>query len=239
MIQVESVTKSFGAKRALDGVTFTVGDGEVVTLVAANGGGKTTCFRVVAGLVEPDSGQACIDGTVQTSGSRRVPVGFGSDQRTIYHGRRPRDVLLDYARLAGMGKDEGRARVEDIARRLDMTAFAAAKAHKPSTGEAMKMTLARVLLSGCRNVVLDEPTGGLDFASTGTMQAIIRELRGQGCAILLSSHRADEIERVSDRIVLMSAGRVVLQATPAEIRAAAPDGTMLTGIIGHARELAA
>ncbi len=207
MIQVEGLEVAFGKRVVLSGLDLAVRDGEVVALVAGNGAGKTTCFRAIAGGLRPRAGRILLDGVPQETGSGRVPVSYGSAERVTWPARTPRDVLRLAAALHGIGRREARARIERVVASLGMAGMADRRSKAPSTGEAMKLTLARLLLAPTRNVLLDEPTAGLDHATVDAVHREVDALRAAGHAILISSHRREDVASMADRVVHIEDGR--------------------------------
>jgi sodium transport system ATP-binding protein len=207
VIQVEGVEMAFGSRVVLSGLDFTVRDGEVVALVAGNGAGKTTCFRAIAGGLRPRAGRILLDGIAQETGPGRVPVSYGSAERVTWPGRTPRDVLRLVASLHGIGRRDARSRIDRVVASLGMAGFADRRSKAPSTGEAMKLTLARLLLQPTRNVLLDEPTAGLDHATVDAVHREVEALRAAGHAVVISSHRREDVAAMADRIVLIEGGR--------------------------------
>jgi ABC-2 type transport system ATP-binding protein len=215
MLSVEGISIAFAGRPVLRELAFEARAGEVVTLVAANGGGKSTAFRIMAGALRPDAGRVRIGGRVQDPGRGRVPVSFAPADRTIWPGRIPRKLCGE---LYGLPRTAARGRIADISARLGMDGFIDSPGGRLSTGEAMKLTFAGTLLADNPLVILDEPTAGLDHNSAIALEREVGALRLAGRCILLSTHRIEEVSRLSDRVLVMSAGRIVSDIDAARLR---------------------
>ncbi|MCB9958785.1 MAG: ATP-binding cassette domain-containing protein [Rhodospirillaceae bacterium] len=221
MIQVDHLTKSFGRVRAVDDLSFVAPNGTVTGLLGPNGAGKTTTFRVIYGLLRPDSGSASIDGldvvSQRLAAQRRL--GALPDVRGLYPRLTAREHLRYFGQLHGLPVDRLEARIEDLARQIGMTEFLDRRTKGFSRGQELKVALARSLIHEPPNLILDEPTNGLDVVSSRAVRRLIGELRDAGCCIVLSSHIMAEVEAMCDRLVFIAHGRTVMEGTPDELRA--------------------
>ena len=217
-VSLRGVSLDIKGKRILDDVTFEARPGAVTALVAPNGGGKTTTFRTIAGMMVPTAGEILVGGARQVPGKGRVPVSISSADRIAWPDRRPRTVLLDHAALYGLGRAEARSAVDALVRELGMEGIADRPWGRLSTGEAAKVTFARTLLPKVGTYVFDEPTAGLDAVSARAMRVRIEALRNAGHCILMASHRTDEVAGISDTVVVMNAGRIVDVVDAAALR---------------------
>ena len=228
MIAVENLKKRFGKVVAVDGVTFTAENGAVTGLLGPNGAGKTTSLRVLCTLMRPDEGRATIDGfDVQKEPMKaRAALGVLPDAHGLY----PRLTTREHVRYAGaLHGLAGRAleeRIEAVLSMLEMNDIADRRTEGFSHGETMKVALARALVHDPKNIVLDEPTRGLDVMSTRALRAIVRRLREEGRCILFSSHVMQEVAALCDRVVVVAHGRVVAEGTPAEMCKLAGKGSL-------------
>ncbi len=220
MIEVKNLHKRFGAVTAVDDVSFAAADGVVTGLLGPNGAGKTTTLRMLTTLIEPDRGAALIDGqdVARDPIEARRRIGVLPDTRGLYPRLTAREHIQYAGELHGLRPEGLRQRIEELIELLDMRAIADRRAEGFSNGERVKVALARALVHGPRNVMLDEPTNGLDVMSTRAVRALIRRLRDQGKCVLFSSHVMQEVSAVCDRIVVVARGRVVAEGTPEEIR---------------------
>jgi sodium transport system ATP-binding protein len=219
VIEIEGISKSFGAVRALEDVSFAARDGRITGLLGPNGAGKSTCLRILSTVLKADRGRARIGGTDLTASSlpaRRLlgvlPHGSG-----LYPQLTGRENIVYYGHLHGLRESVLAARVEALVARLDLGAIADRKAKGFSQGERTKIALARALVHEPQHLLLDEPTSGLDVMATRHLRDWLRELKTQGRCVLLSSHVMQEVEALVDDLVIITGGRVSLQGTPAEL----------------------
>ena len=221
MIDVRGLRKHFGDVEAVVDVSFTAIDGAVTGLLGPNGAGKTTTLRMIYGLSRPDSGDLLIDSVDASKDPLAAQARIGVLPDT--HGLYPRLTSREHARYAGRlhgldGADLER-RIDGLVETLDMESIVDRRVSGFSHGERAKVSLARALVHHPQNVLLDEPTNGLDVMSTRAMRTLIRRLRDDGKCVLFSSHIMQEVSALCDTIVILSSGRVVAHGTPDELRA--------------------
>lgn len=220
MISVTNLHKSFGAVRAVQDVSFSAPDGLITGLLGPNGAGKSTTMRLIAGALEPDQGGAAIDGF--DTGSRRIEaqrrLGVLTDSHGIYLRLTARENVRYFGRLHGLKGRELEQRIEGLIDLLDMGDIADRRTEGFSTGEQVKVAIARALVHNPQNVMLDEPTAGLDVMSTRAMRQAIRSLRDSGRCILFSSHIMQEVAMLCDNIVIIAGSRIVAQGSPEQLR---------------------
>jgi sodium transport system ATP-binding protein len=235
MIEVQELSKRFshgrGARarsvQALDGVCFSAPDGRITGLLGPNGAGKTTTLRIAAALIEPDSGRVHVDGIdVATRPTEALArMGVLSDARGLYPRLSARENIVYYGRLHGMSRAAASARADALARLLEMQPLLDRRTDGFSQGERMKTALARALVHDPANIVLDEPTNGLDVLATRALRDTLRRLRDeQGKCIVFSSHIMQEVERLCDEVVVVSHGRTVASGSVADLNAASGQG---------------
>lgn len=235
MIRVEALHKCFDppASRwrarkppapvvAVDRVDFTAVDGRITGLLGPNGAGKTTTLRMVAGLVVPDAGAIEVDGIDVLQAPRQAlrRMGVLSDARGLYPRLSARENIVYYAALHGLERDAAHARVDVLAQTLDMKPLLERRTEGFSQGERMKTALARALVHDPANIILDEPTNGLDVLATRALREALRHLcspAGGGKCIVLSSHIMQEVERLCDEVVVVAHGRTVAVGTVAQL----------------------
>jgi len=221
MIRVEGLARSFGAVRAVDGVSFEAADGRITGLLGPNGAGKSTTLRILYTVLRPDAGTAAIDGVdvvADPLGARRrigvLPHGAG-----IYPQLTARENIAYFARLHGLAGAALDARVSALIDQLEIAGYADRRAKGFSQGERIKVALARALVHAPKNLLLDEPTNGLDVMATRALRALVLALRAAGHCILFSSHVMQEVAALCDEIVIVDKGRVVAAGTPEALRA--------------------
>jgi sodium transport system ATP-binding protein len=218
MIAMDDLRKQFTTGRgrsartvmAVDGMTLHAQDGAITGLLGPNGAGKTTSLRMLVGLVTPDSGSIRVDGIDMRDDPQAV--------RARYPRLTARENIVYHGRLHGVPDDEVQARCEHLARLLEMEALLDRRAEGFSQGERMKTALARALVHDPDNIVLDEPTNGLDVVATRALREALRVLRDEtGKCIVFSTHIMQEVERLCDRVVVVSHGRHVADGTVASL----------------------
>ena len=225
MIEIRDLRKSFKAKTgtvtAVDGVSFSARDGEITGLLGPNGAGKTTTLRMLYTLMTPDTGQVLVDGVDVARDAQAVRRNLGvlPDARGVYKRLTARENIAYFGRLHGMDEATIARRAEELVGALDMADFAARRTEGFSQGQRTKTAIARALVHQPRNVILDEPTNGLDVMTTRAMRGFLRRLREEGRCVLFSSHIMQEVAALCDRIVVIAKGRVVAQGSADELRA--------------------
>jgi sodium transport system ATP-binding protein len=221
MIAIRELQKRFGDVHAVRGVSFEAQDGTVTGLLGPNGAGKTTTLRMLSGLMRPDGGAIVVDGVdvvADPVGAQRV-MGQLPDSRGLYPRLTAREHVAYFADLHGLSAGVAKARANQLLARLGLETLADRRVAGFSQGERTKVALARALVHGPRNVILDEPTNGLDVMSTRAMRDVIRGLRADGCCVVFSSHIMQEVSALCDRIVVIASGVVVANGTPDDLRA--------------------
>jgi sodium transport system ATP-binding protein len=221
VIEVDGLRKGFGQVVAVDGISFRAGDGVVTGLLGPNGAGKTTTLRMLTTLLAPDSGTCRVDGidVVRDPMASRRRLGVLPDAHGLYPRLTPREHVRYFAELHGMSPRHADERCDVLFPLLGLADLADRRVEGFSHGERTKVALARALVHEPRNVILDEPTNGLDVMSTRAVREIIRALRGQGRCVLFSSHVMQEVAALCDRVVVIARGRIVADGTPDELRA--------------------
>ncbi len=228
MIRASKLSKRFGDVVAVDGIGFEAPDGRVTGLLGPNGAGKTTTLRMISTLVVPTGGSASVDGF--DVGSAPVEVrrrlGVLSDARGLYGRLTARENIRYYGELRGLAPETIASQVERFSRVLDLGALLDRRTEGFSQGERMKVAIARALVHDPQNILLDEPTNGLDVMTTRALRDLIRELRESGKCVVFSSHVMQEVTALCDEIVIVARGRVAAQGTPEAIRGASGKATL-------------
>ena len=220
MIEVKDLHKAFGTVKAVDGVSFTARDGEITGLLGPNGAGKTTTLRMLYTLMAPDRGQVLVDGidaAVDPLGVRRR-LGVLPDARGLYKRLTASENIDYFARLHGLPEALLASRRDALIKALGMEDIVNRRAEGFSQGERVKTAIARALVHDPRNVILDEPTNGLDVMATRALRQFMARLKAEGRCVLFSSHIMQEVAALCDRIVVIAHGRVVADASPDALR---------------------
>ena len=220
MIEVRNLRKTFNELVAVENVSFSAQDGEITGLIGPNGAGKTTTLRILYTLMQPDSGIALVDGYDTSTAPQEVQrrIGVLPDNRGLYPRLTAREHVRYYGRLHNMDKRQLEAEIDNLVATLGMQDEADRKAKGFSKGQTLKVALARALVHRPQNVILDEPTNGLDVASSRAVRDLVRQIRDEGRCVLFSSHIMAEVEALCDRIVVMGYGRIVAVGTPSDLR---------------------
>ncbi|MBC7656379.1 MAG: ATP-binding cassette domain-containing protein [Frankiaceae bacterium] len=225
MIDVQDLHKSFKAKtgvvKAVQGVTFTARDGEITGLLGPNGAGKTTTLRMLYTLMSPESGRVQVDGLDSVKGAEAVRrrLGVLPDARGVYKRLTARENIAYFGRLHGMSEADIARRTRELSLALGMDDVLDRQTEGFSQGQRTKTAIARALVHDPRNVILDEPTNGLDVMTTRGLREFLRQLRAEGRCVIFSSHIMQEVAALCDRIVVIAQGKVMASGTPDELRA--------------------
>ncbi len=219
MIHAQQLKKSFGDVHAVNGATFSAPSGQITTLLGANGSGKTTTLRMLCGLLQPDAGTVEIDQLdVRTQlMDARKQLGVFPDPFGLYPRLTAREHLHYFARFHGLRGQALRDASDWVVDLLQMGELIDRRTEGFSMGQRMKVALARALIHRPANVILDEPTRGLDVISVRLLRRVLRAMAEEGRTVLLSSHAMADVEELSDQIVVISQGRVVHSAAPADL----------------------
>lgn len=219
MIRVTKLHKRFGDRVAVDEVSFTAKDAQVTGFLGPNGAGKTTSLRILSTLIQPDRGTAEIDGVdvvADPQAARRL-IGVLPDARGLYPRLTGREHIRYFGRLHGLDGGRLEKRIDALAELLEITDLIDRRTAGFSQGERMKVAIARSLVHDPKNVLLDEPTNGLDVMSIRSLRTLIRRLRDVGHCVVFSSHVMQEVAALCDHVVIIAHGRVVAEGTPVEL----------------------
>ena len=230
MIVAEHLRKTFPGKGkpaspvvAVDDVGFIARDGEITGLLGPNGAGKTTTMRMLYTLMRPETGRVLVDGidAAQDPDGVRRALGVLPDARGVYKRLTARENIRYFGELHGIPAAEIDRRTAQLAQALQMEDFLDRQTEGFSQGQRTKTAIARALVHDPKNVILDEPTNGLDVMTTRGLRAFLRQLRDEGRCVIFSSHIMQEVAALCDRIVVIAHGRVVADGTADELRALA------------------
>ena len=220
MIVVDNIYKSFGKVRALRGVSFAAPDGKITGLLGPNGAGKSTTLRVLYTVLKPDEGRATIDGAdvVTDSLTARQRIGALPHGAGLYPHLTARENVAYYAKLCGLEAAVVDDKVDEIIKLLEIDDFADRRSKGFSQGQRTKVSLARALVHDPQNVILDEPTNGLDVMATRSLRELIFKLKDAGRCILFSSHVMQEVAVLCDDICIIANGQVAIDDSIQGIR---------------------
>ena len=231
-VEASGLTRVFDARTAVHDLSLAVSAGEVVALLGPNGAGKTTTLRMLAGLLPPTSGRIALGGealTHATADALRSRVGLLTEAPGLWERLTVRMNLTTYARLHGVANPG--ARVTELLEAVGLEPRAEDRAGALSKGLKQRAAMARALIHDPLVILLDEPTSGLDPASAHEMRALVRGLRSEGRAVLVSTHNLAEAEELADRIAIMNT-RLLAFDTPRALRARQAGGGVLLEIDG-------
>ena len=220
MIQVQGLYKSFGKVKAVKNVFFSAPDGQITGLLGPNGAGKSTTLRMLYTLLKPDHGSAQVDGFDVRQSPLEIQrrIGVLADARGLYSRLTSRENIRYYGNLHGLEGEVLEKQIDLLLNLLDMQSIADRKTEGFSTGEKLKVAIARALVHNPKNVLLDEPTNGLDVMSTRAMRQFILRLREEGKCVLFTSHIMQEVAVLCDQIVIISHGEVTANGSPDDLR---------------------
>ena len=233
MIRAAGLTRRFGARTAVNNVTFEVARGEIVALLGPNGAGKTTTMRMLAGLIAPTSGTVTIDGVQlarATGSALRSRIGFLTESPGLWDRLTVRENLRIYAGLFGLANAE--RTIDRALEMFELTGRGDARTAELSKGTRQKVALARTLLHDPVVLLLDEPTSGLDPEVTRSVRQLLEEKRAAGCAILVSTHNLDEAERLADRVAVLQE-RLLAIDRPQALRQRLTTGRLIVRLAGE------
>ena len=221
MIEVKNLKKSFGEVKAVNGVSFKAGDGEITGLLGPNGAGKTTTLRMLYSLLPPDEGEIRIDGMNPENDAMEIKrtLGVVPDSRGLYTRLTARENIAYFGELHGMSKQAIEGRIEELTRTLSMQDFIDRRTEGFSQGQRVKVAIARAMVHEPQTVLMDEPSNGLDVMSTRALREYILGLKSHGHCIVLSTHIMQEVAALCDRIVIIAKGEVAADGGADELLA--------------------
>jgi sodium transport system ATP-binding protein len=219
MIEAHHLAKRFGAVQAVREVSFVAPDGRITGLLGPNGAGKSTSLRMLCTVIRPDSGEARIDGIDVAADplAARRRIGVLSHAAGLYPHLTGRENILYFGELHGLSRPDRERRADSLIEMLDMGDCATRRAKGFSQGQRLKTALARALVHSPGNVVLDEPTNGLDVMAVRSLRQLLARLRDEGHCVLFSSHVMQEVAALCDEVVVIARGAVVAAGTPASL----------------------
>lgn len=215
-LQTENLTKSFGEKQVLKGVSFAVESGRALGLLGRNGAGKTTTIRIIMQVFSPDSGKVLLDGTPLHTD--RVQIGYLPEERGLYPKKPILEQLLYFGKLGGLSKKQAAAQAERLLARLGMAEYRDKRLDTLSKGNQQKIQLVATLITDPDIVILDEPFSGLDPVNAKLLKDLVKEMIAEGKLVLFSSHQMNYIEEFCNDIVILHDGKAVLSGDIGEIK---------------------
>lgn len=221
-LAVRHLERRFGQVRAVDDVSFDVPDGHMVGFVGGNGAGKTTTMRMIMGLLQPDAGHVLWGGRAIDDVDRRG-IGYMPEERGLYPKQPVLDQLVYLARLRGQERASAQAEARGLLERFHLADRSRDKLEKLSLGNQQRVQIAAAVMADPHLLVLDEPFSGLDPEAVDAMADLLREYTARGVPVLFSSHQLDLVERLCDRLVILSHGHVAAAGTQEDLRATGPE----------------
>jgi ABC-2 type transport system ATP-binding protein len=228
MIEVKGLIKTYGAKRAVDGVSFSVNRGDILGFLGPNGAGKSTTMKMITGFLRPDAGTATVDGIDVTSDPVAVKrrLGYLPESAPAYPEMTVEEFLWFIAEVRGFRETvEKRARVEHVLGLTHLISVRKQTIETLSKGYKQRVGFAQALLHNPPVLVLDEPTDGLDPNQKNEVRSLIKSMAAEK-AVILSTHILEEVEAICTRVIIISQGKVVADETPAQLRARQPGARM-------------
>ena len=235
-VTVYGISKSFNSTPVVDNISFNVRAGEIFGLIGPNGAGKTTTIRMIMDIIKPDSGYINILGE-RLNELAKNRIGYLPEERGLYRKLTVMDSLVYLASLKGINRHQARRRAEELLKRIDMLPHKDKKTEELSRGMGQLIQFLVTIIHDTQLVILDEPFAGLDPVNTELLKDIIHELRDQGKAIILSTHRMNEVEELCDRIFMINKGRNVLYGELAEIKSKYRNNSILLELEGELPDL--
>ena len=219
MLQLESITKNYGDRRVLDGITFDVRPGRLTGFVGGNGAGKTTTMRIMLGVLSSDGGQVLIDGAPAT-GPDRQRFGYMPEERGLYPKMKVLDQIVYLARLHGFSKADATARATALLEELGLGERLNDKIETLSLGNQQRAQIAAALVHDPEVLILDEPFSGLDPIAVDVVAGVLQSRAAAGASVLFSSHQLDVVERLCDDLIILAGGTIRAAGSREELRAA-------------------
>ncbi|HZX28480.1 MAG TPA: ABC transporter ATP-binding protein [Telluria sp.] len=216
LLRVTQLTKAYGGRRAVDGVSFTVSRGQTVGLLGPNGAGKSTTVGMICGLIAADSGSVTLEGRAVTTGANGAKrrIGFVPQDLALYEDLSALENLKLFAALYGLKGAHCRRRADEVLALVNLSERAHDKPATFSGGMRRRLNIAAALMHDPELLILDEPTVGVDPQSRNAIFDTLDRLKADGCALIYTSHYMEEVERLADRIVIVDHGKVLVDDTP-------------------------
>ncbi len=223
-LEVRGLAKTYGRRKVVDGVSFYVGHDEIVGLLGPNGAGKTTSFRMTCGMIEADAGEVFLNGVEVTDWpmyrrARDGGMGYLAQESSVFRKLTVEKNLLGVMEMLGLDRKTRLRRCDELLEQFDITRLRKSMALSLSGGERRRLEIARALVSNPKIILLDEPFTGIDPVTIASIQEIIRRLRTEGIAILITDHQVRETLQITSRSYVIRDGRVLCHGSPDEVLA--------------------
>jgi len=236
VIEVEHAVKTYGHRRVVDDISFEVESGEIFGLIGPNGAGKTTTIRMMMDIIRPDSGKVRINGAPMTEETKNQ-IGYLPEERGLYRKLRIIDTILYLAALKGIDRETALARAQELLSRVDLAAHQNKKIEELSRGMGQMVQFIVTIIHDPSLVILDEPFGGLDPVNTELLKQMVLHLKTEGKAVILSTHRMNEVEELCNRVLMINHGKNVLYGRLGEIKSRFRKNSVYVNYTGDAGEL--
>ncbi len=217
MLEVKNIVKKYGNNTAVDNLSFSVADGEIFGLLGENGAGKTTTFRVIMGLLEPNSGSVLLDHE-KIDYSKTDKIGFVTEERSLLTKLTVQEQIEFYATLKGMERQEIDKLLDEWLERFEITSYKNRKIKELSKGNQQKIQFISAVIHEPKLLILDEPFTGLDPINVKLMKEAIIDLKNKGCSIIFSSHQMEYIEDFCEKLVILVKGKPILEGNLKDIK---------------------
>ena len=217
MLEVKNIVKKYGTNTAVNDLSFTVDDGEIFGLLGENGAGKTTTFRIIMGLLEPNSGNVLLDHE-KIDYSKTDKIGFVTEERSLLTKLSVQEQIEFYATLKGMEKQEIDKRLDQWLEKFEITSYKNRKIKELSKGNQQKIQFISAVIHEPKLLILDEPFTGLDPINVKLMKETIIDLKNKGCSIIFSSHQMEYIEDFCEKLVILVKGKPILEGNLKDIK---------------------
>ncbi len=231
-VEVNNVTKRYGNRTVVDNVSFTVSGHEILGIIGPNGAGKTTNIRMIMDVIKPDSGSVLVFGK-KFSDDIKDRIGYLPEERGLYRKLPIIDSMVYLATLKGMSKQAAKQHAEALLARVGYANYRNRKIEELSLGMAQIVQILVAILHNPQVIILDEPFNGLDPVNVKMVKEMILELKAQGRAIMLSTHRMNEVEELCGRIFMINKGKNVLYGDIDEIKARFKSDSILLDYEGN------
>ena len=217
MLEVKNIVKKYGTNTAVNDLSFTLDDGEIFGLLGENGAGKTTTFRIIMGLLEPNSGSVLLDHE-KIDYSKTDKIGFVTEERSLLTKLSVQEQIEFYATLKGMEKQEIDKRLDEWLEKFEITGYKNRKIKELSKGNQQKIQFISAVIHEPKLLILDEPFTGLDPINVKLMKEAIIDLKNKGCSIIFSSHQMEYIEDFCEKLVILVKGKPILEGNLKDIK---------------------